>query len=112
MLALTLPMRVRVEFRGAAIRYARIWGGRCGRFSRPLRFVLAVGPDLQAADEQRRQDVFGLVIRPNADATAMLLDVPELFANPLWVAPAIQNSPNLNLIACNLVIDGIGKTAA
>jgi hypothetical protein len=29
--------------------------------------MLAVGPDLQSADEQRRQNVFSFVIRPNAD---------------------------------------------
>jgi len=38
-----------------------------------------------------------------------LLDVPELFANPSWIAPAIQNPPNLNLVACDSVINGIGK---
>jgi len=33
-----------------------------------------------------------------------------LFANPSWIAPAIQNPPHLNLIAGDPVIDGIGKT--
>jgi len=40
------------------------------RLEGALRLVLAVRLDLNTADEQRRQNGFGLIVRPNADATA------------------------------------------
>jgi hypothetical protein len=47
-------------------------GVGCGDSFGPLalRHVLAVRLDLNTADEQRRQNGFGLIVRPNADATA------------------------------------------
>ena len=46
-------------------------GLACSRMLRPfgLRLVLTVGFDLEAADEQCRQDILSLVIGPDADAT-------------------------------------------
>jgi hypothetical protein len=52
-----------------------------------LRLVLAIGPDLQAADEQRRQDVFGLVIRPDADATAPWRNVRVIMRRDVVLTP-------------------------
>jgi hypothetical protein len=70
-------------------------GFRLRRSARPLqepdsatlRFVLAVSFDLEAANEQRRKDVFGLIVGPYADAIATRRNVRVIMGWDVVLTP-------------------------
>jgi hypothetical protein len=49
--------------------------------------VLAVSFDFEAANEQRRKDVFGLIVRPYTDATATRRNVRVIMGRDLVLTP-------------------------
>jgi hypothetical protein len=49
--------------------------------------VLAVSFDFEAANEQRRKDVFGLIVRPYADATATRRNVRVIMGRDVVLTP-------------------------
>src|SRR4051812_37777966 len=58
--------------------------------ARSLSIVFAVGSELQPANQQGRQDVLGLIVRPNADPTASRGNVRVIMRRNIVLTPVTR----------------------